>query len=144
MWRPKQKALSKASGVTTPEVHLSIEEKGKMPACSNNAASREVTTATIPSPNSRATTRANLVLTSEATVLQRTRDVHSREAGTKAPQCASFPSSSSTKLALCSGAKGLSLSAESVAYAASAPNPKLLAANLKIKHYLRLIAFVVA
>ena len=48
-------------------------------------------------------------------------DVHSREAGTKAPQHASFPNSSSTKLALRSGAKGLSLSADSVAYAASAP-----------------------
>ena len=57
-----------------------------MPACSNNPASREVTMATVPSSNSRATTRASLVLMSEATVPQGTRDVHSREAGTKAPQ----------------------------------------------------------
>ena len=42
-WRPKQKALNEASGVTTPQVRLSCEEKGKMPAYSNNAASREVT-----------------------------------------------------------------------------------------------------
>ena len=52
MWRPKQKALGKASGVATPEVRLLREEKGKMPACSNNAASREDTKATVPSPNS--------------------------------------------------------------------------------------------
>ena len=50
MWRPKQKALGKASGVAAPEVRLSREEKGKMPACSNNAASREVIMATVPSP----------------------------------------------------------------------------------------------
>ena len=105
MWRPKQKALDEASGVATPQVRLSREEKGKMPVCSNKLASREVTTATIPSPNSRATTRASLVLMSKATVPQRTRDVHSREAGTKAPQRASFPSSSTIKLAPRSGAK---------------------------------------
>ena len=35
MWRPKQKALGKASGVATPEVRLSREEKGNMPACCN-------------------------------------------------------------------------------------------------------------
>jgi len=33
MWRPKQKALYEASGVATPQVRLSPEEKGKMPAC---------------------------------------------------------------------------------------------------------------
>ena len=92
-----------------------------MHACSKNAASREVTMATVPLPNSRATTRASLVLMSEATVPQRTHDVHSCEAGTKAPQHASFPSSSTIKLAPHSGAKGLSLSADSVAHAASAP-----------------------
>ena len=103
-------------------MRLSREEKGKMPACSNKAASREVTTATIPSPNSRAVTPlASLVLMSEAAVPQGTHHAHSREAGTKAPQSASFPNSSSTKPALRSGAKGLSLSADSVAYAASAP-----------------------
>ena len=113
MWRPKQSALYKASGVAAPQVCLSREEKGKMPACSNNAAIREVTMATVPSPNSRAVTpRASLVLMSEATVPQRTRDVHSREAGTKAPQRVSFPSSSTIKLAPRSGAKGLSLSAD--------------------------------
>ena len=90
MWRPKQKALYKASGIATPQVRLSC--KGKMSACSNKAASRKVTTATILSPNSRAVTpRASLVLISEATVPQGTHDVHSREAGTKAPQRASFP-----------------------------------------------------
>ena len=114
MWRPKQKALGKASGVATPEVRLSREEKGKMPACSDNAAGREVTRATIPSPNSRSVApRASLVLTSEATVPQRTRGVHSREAQVKVQQRASF--------ALRSGVKGLSLSADSVAYAASTP-----------------------
>ena len=102
-------------------MRLSREEKGKMPAYSNNAASREVTMATVPSPSSRATPRASLVLVSESTEPQGTHDVHSREAGTKAPQRASFPSSSRTKLALRSGAKGLSLSADSGAYAASAP-----------------------
>ena len=102
MWRPKQKALYEASGVATPQVRLSREEKGKMPACFDETISREVTTAMMPSPNSGAVTpRASLVLMSEATdtVPQGTHDVHSREAGTKAPQCASFPSSSSTKLA---------------------------------------------
>ena len=93
-----------------------------MPACSNKAVSREVTAATVPSPNSRAvTTRASLILMSEATVPQGTHEVLSREAGTKAPQRASFPSSSTIKLAPRSGAKGLSLSADSDAHAASAP-----------------------
>jgi len=50
MWRPKQSALYKASGVAAPQVRLSREEKSKMPACSNKAASREVTTATILRP----------------------------------------------------------------------------------------------
>ena len=65
---------------------------------------------------------------SEATVPQRTRDVHIREAGTKAPQRASFPSSSTIKLSPRSGVKGLSLSADSVAHAASASKgiPKVL------------------
>ena len=44
MWRPKLKALSKASGVATPQVRLSHEEKGKMPACFVETVSREVTT----------------------------------------------------------------------------------------------------
>ena len=39
----------------------------------------------------------------------------------KTSQCAPLSSSSSTELALHSGAKGLSLSVDSVAYAASAP-----------------------
>jgi len=134
MWRPKQKDLNKASGVATPQVRLSWEEKGKTPACSNKAASREVITTTIPSPDSRAVaTRASLVLMSEATVPQGTHHVHSREAGTKAPQCASFPSSSSTKLALRSGAKGLSLSADSVAYAASVPKGISKASSCELK-----------
>ena len=122
IWRPKQKALYRASGVAAPQVRLSCEKKGKMRACSNKVVSREVTAATVPSPSSRAgTPRASLVLMSEATVPQGTHHVHSREAGTKAPQRASFPSPSSTKLALRSGAKGLSLSADIGAHAASAP-----------------------
>ena len=141
---PKQKALNEASGVATPQVRLSREEKGKMPACSNNAASHEVTAATIPSSNSRAVElRANLVLMSEATVQQGTHDVHSREARTKAPQRASFPSSSSTEFALRSGAKGLSLSADSVAYAASAPKgvSKAFSREVRAEALSRLIAF---
>ena len=139
MWRPKQKALGKTSGVATPEVRLSREEKGKMPACSNNAASREDTRATVPSPNSRSVApRASLVLMSEATVTHRTRGVHSHEAQVKAQQRASF--------ALRSRIKGLSLSADSVAYAASAPKGvfKDFAARLEPKHYLRPIAFAAA
>ena len=80
---------------------------------------------------------------SEATILRGTHDVHSREfrakalskanhlrdnIADKAPQRASVPSSSSAKLALRSGAKGLSLSVDSGAYAALAPKdiPKVL------------------
>jgi len=48
MWRPKQRSLAEASGVATPKLRLSREEKGKMPVCSNNAADHEVTTAIIP------------------------------------------------------------------------------------------------
>ena len=93
-----------------------------MPAYFVKTVSREVTT-TMPSPHSGAVTPcASLVLMSKATVPQRKHDVHSRKAGTKAPQRTSFPSSSSTKLALYSEAKGLPLSANSGAYAASAPN----------------------
>ena len=33
MWKPKQKAPCEASGITTPQVRLSREDKGKMPAC---------------------------------------------------------------------------------------------------------------
>jgi len=121
MWRPKQKSLAEASGVATPKSCLSREEKGKMPVCSNNAANREVMTAIIPSPNSRATTPcAGLVLISEATVPQRTRRVHRREATAKilskanrlrssiagkAPQRAPLSSSSDAKLALCGEAR---------------------------------------
>ena len=56
----------------------------------------------------------------------------------KAPQRASLPDSSSVKFALHGGAKGLFLSADSGAYAASAPkdSPKFLAAKIKLKHYL--------
>ena len=132
MWRPKRKALSKASGVATPEVRLSCEEKGKMPACSNNAAIREVTAATIPSPNSRSEApRAILGLMSEATVPQRMCEVRTKtlckanrlrsSTADKVPQRAPLSSSSSAKPIPCGKAKGLSLSADSVAYAASAP-----------------------
>ena len=97
--------------------------------------------------------RTGLILMSEATVPQRTREVHSREARTmalskanrlrsstadKAPQCAPPSGSSSAKLMPCGGAKGLSLGADSVAYAASA-FPRFLAAKLELKHYSVLI-----
>ena len=169
MLRPKQKALYKASGVITPQVRLSCEEKGKMPTCFTEAINCKARTATMPSPNSGAvTSRANLVLTSEvadgvistAPVLQGTREVPIRQAGTKtpssanhlhnkvankAPQCASLPSSSSVKFALRSGAKRLSLGADSGAYAASALKvlPKFLTAKLKLEHYLVPITSVV-
>jgi len=87
-----------------------------MLVCSNNATSYEVTTAIIPSSNSRAATPcAGLVLMSEATVPQRTRRVNGRETRAKvlskanrlrsgiagkAPQHAPLSSSSGTKLAL--------------------------------------------
>ena len=68
MWRPKHRAPYEASSVVTPQVHLSREEKGKMPAYFVETVSREVMTTTMPSPNSGAVTpRANLVLMSEAT-----------------------------------------------------------------------------
>ena len=68
MWRPKQKALYEVSGVVTPQVRLSHEEKGKMSACFVETVSREVTTTTMLSPNSGAVTpRVSLVLMSEAT-----------------------------------------------------------------------------
>ena len=68
MWRPKQKALYEDSGVVTPQVHLSCEEKGKMSACFDETISCKVTTAMMSSPNSGAVTpRASLVLMSEAT-----------------------------------------------------------------------------
>ena len=93
MWRSKQKARYEAAIVAAPQSHLSREGKGKMHAYSNETVSREVT-ATMPSPNPGAVTPcASLVPMSEATVLQGTHDVHNREAGTKAPQCASFPDS---------------------------------------------------
>ena len=92
-----------------------------MPLCSSNAADHEVTMAIIPSPNSRAATPyAGLVLMSEATLPQRTRRVHGREATAKilskanrlcssitgkAPQRAPLSGSSSAKLALCGEAR---------------------------------------
>ena len=126
-----------------------------MPACSNNATIREVTAATIPSPNSRATTRASLGLMSEATVPQRTREVRTKllckanrlhsSTADKAPQHASLSSPSSAKHIPCGKAKGLSLIADSVAYAASAPkgSSKVLTAKLGLKHYSVLIPSVV-
>ena len=59
------------------------------------------------------------------TVPQRTHHVRSREVGTKAPQCA--------KLTLCSEAKGLPLSADSGAYAASAPKGISKAFSRKVR-----------
>ena len=97
MWRPKQKALYEASGVATPQVRLSREDKGKMPACFVETISREARTTTISSPNTGAVTpRANLILPSEVTdstagtapVPQGMRGVPSRQAGAKAPSSA--------------------------------------------------------
>jgi len=110
-----------------PQVHLSCENKGKMSACFVETTSCEVTMATIPSPNSGAVTpRTSLVLISEATdgvastVPQGTHEVPNRQGRTRAPsganhlrskeadkasQCASLPSSLSTKLALHNKAK---------------------------------------
>ena len=118
---PLQKSPAEASGVVMPKSRLSREEKGKMPICSSNTANRKVTTAIIPSPNSRAATPcAGLVLMSEATVPRRTRRVHDSEArgkvlpkanrlrssiAGKAPQRASLSSSSGAKLALCGEAR---------------------------------------
>ena len=100
-----------------PKPCLSREEKGKMPVCSNY----KVTTAIIPSPNSRAAMPcASTVLMSGATVPQHTYCVHGREARTrvlskanclrssiagKAPQRAPLSSSSSAKPALCGEAR---------------------------------------
>ena len=80
MWRPKQKALYEASGVATPQVHLSHKEKGKMSAYFVETISREVTTAIIPSPNYGAVTpRASLATDGAAsTVPQCTREVPGR------------------------------------------------------------------
>ena len=53
----------------------------------------------------------------------------------KAPQRAPLSSLSSAELALCSGAKGLSLNVDSIAYAASAPKdiPKVLSREVRAK-----------
>jgi len=68
MWRPKQKALNKASGAATPQVRLSREDKGKMPACFVETISREARTAAVSSPNPGVVTPcANLAPTKEAT-----------------------------------------------------------------------------
>jgi len=159
MWRPKQKALYEVSGVATPQVRLSREDKDKMPACFVETISCEARTATILSPYTGAVTpRANLVLPSKVTdsmtgtapVPQGTRGVPSHQAGAKAPssanhlhnkvankapQRASLPSSSSIKFALRGGAKGLSLGADSGAYAASAPKgaPEVLSLEVRAK-----------
>ena len=72
VWKPKQKSPTEASGVATPKPCLSREEKGKKPLCSSNAADHEVTTAIIPSPNSRAATPCvSLVHINKATAPQR-------------------------------------------------------------------------
>jgi len=130
-----------------------------MPTCFVETISREARTTTIPSPNTGAVTpRANLVLPSEVTdstagtapVPQGTRGVPSCQAGAKAPssanhlrskvtnkapQRASLPSSSSIKFALRDGAKGLSLGADSGAYAASALKgaPEVLSREARAK-----------
>ena len=155
MWRPKQKAPCEASGVATPQVHLSREDKGKMPACFDETVSREVSTATMPSPNSEAVTpRANLILISEATdgvartAPRGTHEVPDSQArapsganllrnkeANRTPQRALPPSSSNVKLALRSIAKGSSLSVDSGAYAASAPKDisKVLSREVRAK-----------
>ena len=87
MWRPKQKALYEASAIATPQVRLSREDKGKMPACFVETISSETRTTTIPSPNAGAATpSSSLVLMSKATdgaastVPQGTHEVPSSEA----------------------------------------------------------------
>ena len=89
-------------------------------------------------------------LISTVPVPQGTCEVSIRQAGTKAPssanhlrnkvankvpQCASLPSSSSAKFALCSGFKGSSLGADSGAYADSALKgaPKVLSREVRTK-----------
>ena len=69
-----------------------------------------------------------------AKALSRANHLCSKEAN-KAPHRASLPSSSSTKLALRSGAKGSSLGVDSGAYAASAPKdaPKVLSREARAK-----------
>ena len=63
----------------------------------------------------------------------------------KAPLRALLPSLSSAKLALCSGAKVLSLSVDSGAYAASTPKdiPKVLSREARAEALFRLIPSVV-
>ena len=115
IWKPKQKSSTEALGVVMPRLRLSREEKGKMPICPDNAASHKVTTAIIPSSESRAAKPSvSLAFTSKAIVPQRIHWVRGREAKTavlsevdplrsriagKAPQRAPLPNSSSTKLA---------------------------------------------
>ena len=70
------------------------------------------------------------------TVPQGMHDVRTHEVGTKAPQCAKPP--------LCNEAKGLPLSADSDAYAASAPKGISKAFSRKFRakaHCLELITF---
>jgi len=142
-----------------PQVRLPREDKGKMPACFVETIGREARTATIHSPNTGAMTpHANLVLPSEVTesmaatapVPQSARGVPSRQAeakaprnanhlrsklANKAPQRASLPDSSRVKFALRGGAKGLSLGADSGAYAALAPkgDPEVLSREARTK-----------
>jgi len=115
IWKPKQKFPVEASGIATPKLRLSREEKGKMPVYSNNAADHKVKTTIIPSPNSRAAMPCvSLAFTSEATVPRRTHWVYGCEArakvlskanplrsstGGRTPQRAPPSSSSSTRLA---------------------------------------------
>ena len=73
---------------------------------------------------------------SEMCIRDRSRANHLRSnIADKAPQRASLPSSSSTKLALRSGAKGSSLSVDSGAYGASAPKdiPNVLSREVRAK-----------
>ena len=44
MWRPKQKALCEALGAATPQVRLSREDKGEIPACFVETISRKART----------------------------------------------------------------------------------------------------
>ena len=141
---------------------LSCEDKGKMPACFAEDISREVRTATMPSPDSGAVTpHANLVLLSEVTdstaattpISQGARGVPSRQAGAKAPNSANhlrekvankapqralLPGSSSVKFTLVVELRDYPwvLIAVLMQLQRLRVLPKFLAAKLELKHYL--------
>ena len=77
IWKPKQKSPTEVSGVVTPKLRLSSEEKGKMPIYPNDAANHEVPTAIIPSLKSKAAKPSDsLAFTREATIPKHTHWIH--------------------------------------------------------------------